>query len=300
VDVLVAVTHQALADDQRLIEEVPGIDLVVGGHEHENLYQRRGPALVPLVKADANARTAWVLRLAYDTTHRRLSIAPELVPLDAGIGSDPVVEGEVNRWLARGFQGFRAQGFDPDRVVARTTVELDGREASVRTRPTTLTALIAQAIRAEDKAADLALYNSGGIRLDDVLPAGDLTQYDIIRVLPFGNRVVSLLVRGDILRRVLAEGERLRGSGGFLQWSGVSREGDVWLVNGRPLEAGRTYRVATIDFLAAGREQGLEFFKPGEPGVSAVEGNPGRDLRFAFIDLLASCKEMPVRCLMKH
>jgi 5'-nucleotidase len=30
------------------------------------------------------------------------------------------------------------------------------------------------------------VFNSGAIRIDDVLPAGPITQYDVIRMLPFG------------------------------------------------------------------------------------------------------------------
>src|SRR3954471_13387748 len=56
-DVLVAITHLALAGDQQLVEQVPEIDLVLGGHEHENWVIERGDHFTPIVKADANVRT---------------------------------------------------------------------------------------------------------------------------------------------------------------------------------------------------------------------------------------------------
>jgi 5'-nucleotidase / UDP-sugar diphosphatase len=37
VDAIVAITHLSLADDQRLAAMVPEIDLIIGGHEHENI-----------------------------------------------------------------------------------------------------------------------------------------------------------------------------------------------------------------------------------------------------------------------
>ena len=61
-DAIVALTHLSLADDQALVESVPEIDLVLGGHEHENWMLQRGPRFTPIVKADANARTAAVVR----------------------------------------------------------------------------------------------------------------------------------------------------------------------------------------------------------------------------------------------
>src|SRR4051812_28859321 len=56
-DVLVALTHLALAGDQQLAEQVPEIDLILGGHEHENWVLERGEHFTPIVKADANVRT---------------------------------------------------------------------------------------------------------------------------------------------------------------------------------------------------------------------------------------------------
>jgi 5'-nucleotidase len=62
-DVVVALTHVALEDDARIAAEVPAVDLVLGGHEHENYRLYRGPDLTPVFKADANARTVYVHRL---------------------------------------------------------------------------------------------------------------------------------------------------------------------------------------------------------------------------------------------
>ncbi|HEX9367182.1 MAG TPA: metallophosphoesterase [Vicinamibacterales bacterium] len=53
-DVIVALTHLALAGDQQIAEQVPEIDLILGGHEHENWVIERGPHFTPIIKADAN------------------------------------------------------------------------------------------------------------------------------------------------------------------------------------------------------------------------------------------------------
>ena len=50
VDILIALTHLKLSHDQALIEAVPEIDLVLGGHEHENIQQWRGTNFTPLVQ----------------------------------------------------------------------------------------------------------------------------------------------------------------------------------------------------------------------------------------------------------
>src|SRR5262249_17367882 len=57
VDAIIALTHLSLAMDQELVTALPEIDVVLGGHEHENWMIRRGPRFTPIVKADANVRS---------------------------------------------------------------------------------------------------------------------------------------------------------------------------------------------------------------------------------------------------
>ena len=62
-DVIVALTHLALDGDRQIAEQVPEIDLILGGHEHENWVIERGPNFTPIVKADANVRTVAVVTI---------------------------------------------------------------------------------------------------------------------------------------------------------------------------------------------------------------------------------------------
>jgi 5'-nucleotidase len=284
-DVVVALTHLAAEQDAALAREVPGIDLILGGHEHENMLLERGAAYVPICKADANARTVYVHRLSWDPAARVATLRSELRRVTAAVPDEPATLAEVRRWQELGFAAFRAEGFEPERVVAEVPIPLDGLEASVRNRPTELTGLIADALRAAVPDAELALFNSGSVRIDDLLPPGPLTEFDIIRILPFGGRVCRAEIEGGLLRRVLAQGRANRGQGGFLQVAGAGADGDRWLVNGEPVADGRVYRVATSDFLLSGREQGLEFLSDKAPGVRAA-CTEGSDIRFAFRDHL--------------
>lgn len=282
-DVIVGLTHLNFAEDQALAESVPEVDLILGGHEHENTRAFRGSDFTPILKADANVRTVYVHRLAYDTARRSLAVDSRLVIVTDEIPEDPEVARVVSEWEEKGFAGFRQQGFEPDERVAVTTVALDGREASVRNRATGLTDLIARAFLAEAEGAELAVYNSGSIRIDDVLPAGPITQYDVIRILPFGGKVQTADIRGSLLARALEQGLGSKGSGAFLQTANVGGGAGSWTVGGQPLDPNRTYRVAISDFLATGKEQGMDFLKPG-PDLTIVKDN--RDQRMAVIDQL--------------
>jgi 5'-nucleotidase/UDP-sugar diphosphatase len=282
-DVVVGLTHLAFADDQRLAEEVAGVGLILGGHEHENVHAFRGPGFTPILKADANARTVYVHRLAYDTARKSLTVDSRLVVVTDEIPEDPEVARVVAEWQEKGFAGFRQQGFEPTETVAVITESLDGRESSVRNRSTALTDLLARAFQAEAEGSELALYNGGSIRIDDVIPPGPVTQYDVIRVLPFGGKVLTADIKGSLLKQALDQGLANRGQGGFLQTTGVAQGDEGWTVGGKPLDPEKTYRIAVNDFLVTGKEQNLEFLRPG-PDLVIVKEN--RDQRMAVIDQL--------------
>ena len=258
-DVVVGLTHLSFPDDAAAAATVPGLDMVLGGHEHENVRAYRGPRLVPLLKADGNARTVYVHRVRLDRATGAVTMTSELVPITPETPEDPAVAAVVAEWVELASAGFRADGFEPDRVAVVTTEALDGRESTIRTRPARLGALIAEAFR-QTAEAEVGLFNGGSVRVDDVLPAGPFTEYDAIRVLPFGGTVVSVEMPGALLARVLDQGVANAGTGGFLQTSGIDRDGEQWRIAGAPLDPDRIYTVATSDFLASGRETGLDYF----------------------------------------
>jgi 5'-nucleotidase len=282
VDVLIALTHLTLDDDADLAAEVPELDLILGGHEHENYELWRGGDLTPVLKADANVRTVYVVRLRWDPAGGGLTVDPELVPITDAIAADPEVEAVVDHWTEAAFAGFRAGGFDPERVVAEVPVELDGRESVVRNRSDGLTDLIAASMQAAAPGADAAVFNAGSIRIDDVLPPGPLTEYDVIRILPFGGEVTEVEMAGGLLRKVLDQGVANAGSGGLLHYAGIDRDqAGGWRVGGAPLDPAKTYRVALTDFLLTGREKGLDYLLPGNPDLQVL-GDRG-DVRKALI-----------------
>ena len=282
-DVLIALTHLSVDEDSRLLDENPNVDVVLGGHEHENYTLRRGPYFAPVLKGDANVRSVQIVTIRPPSTGRRAQVASRLLPIVQGMAEDSAVARVVAQWVDTAYAGFANDGFHPRELVARTPVPLDGRESTVRTTRTRLTDLIGAAMRRDVPDAELAVFNSGAIRIDDVIPVGPITQYDVIRILPFGGKTVEVRMRGNLLARVLAAGEGNAGSGGFLQRDGV--EGSLaagWRVGGAPIDPARMYRVAISDYLLTGAEVGIEFLKRDTPGVEVVGDR--RDIRQAVID----------------
>jgi 5'-nucleotidase len=269
-----------------LAESVPEIDLILGGHEHENWEVRRGGDLTPVFKADANVRTVFVHRLRYDTAARELlSLESELMPVTDEIPEDPATAAVVAHWVGQAFDAFRAQGFEPEARVATIPEALDGRESSVRNHPTNLTDLVAEAMLGaagrSGEGAQAAVYNAGSIRIDDVLPAGPVTQYDVIRVLPFGGEIVLTEIKGALLAKVLDQGLANHGKGGYFQKTGITEADGGWQVQGQPLDPATTYRIALTDFLLTGRETGLDYLTKENPDLTV--GETKGDIRKAVI-----------------
>ncbi|AKG20227.1 bifunctional metallophosphatase/5'-nucleotidase [Calothrix sp. 336/3] len=286
VDIIVALTHLAMEDDRKLAETVPEIDIILGGHEHENIQQWRGRDFTPIFKADANARTVYVHQLSYDTIKKSLAINSRLVPITDKIPDEPKTAKIIKQWLERGYQAFRTNGFEPNQEIGKLPFALDGLESSVRNQSTQLTQLIAEAMLQEVPDADLAIFNGGSIRIDDVIPPGVITQYDVIRMLPFGGKVVVIEISGALLQRVLNQGLANKGSGGYLQTAKVTQEANSrnWLIRGKSLDSQRTYKIAINDFLISGKEKGLDFLNLQQPGIKLISEK--RDIRFVMIDQL--------------
>jgi 5'-nucleotidase/UDP-sugar diphosphatase len=291
-DATVAITHLPWAQDQALAEAAPSIDLIIGGHDHDNLLIHRGERSIPIAKADANALSVYVHELTWTPSTGAVRVRSTLVPITDSLADDAPTAAVAGEWVERAYAGFRDSGFEPGRVIARTPIPLDGLESSILSDTTSLTRLISRAMLAEAGDARVAIYNAGSIRIDDVLPPGPVTEYDVIRILPFGGSIVDVEMTGALLLRILEQGRRNIGTGGFLQFGGITAGGDGgFRVAGATLDAGSRYRVAVSDFLLSGREQGLAWLDRDHPEIRVVREL--RDVRQALIDEFA--RSFPAR-----
>lgn len=285
-DAIVAITHLGMGGDIQLANGVPEIDLVLGGHEHENWMLRRGPRLTPIMKADSNGRSAVVVTLTFPAPGQRPAVSGRIEPLGPDVTPAANVRDEVARWMEIGFAAFRRAGFSPEATVATVPEALEGRESVIRNRSSNLTDLILAAMRREVPDAAIALFNAGSVRLDDILAAGELRQYDVIRILPYGGPVVSASLEGSLLTEVLDAGVANLNGGGYLQLSGVARGSNGWMVDGQPIDPSHRYRVALSDYLLTGAEARLGFLTPSNPRVRDIKEH--RDVRLALIEEIAA------------
>ncbi len=261
--VIVAVTHLAFADDRRLIERFPQIDLVIGGHEHYPITATEHGTLVS--KAGSDAR--WLARI--DVNRRTTGATPtverffELMPVGADVPDDPKTAEVVRAYEAK-------LGTELETVVGESTVPLDAQSVRLRAAEQPLGNLVADAMRAEMQA-DITITNPGSIRGDRVYPAGPLTRRTLVTIHPFGNVLCKIEATGRVVLEALNAGvSKLPASAGqFPQVSGLTMTVDVSAppgsrvrdvtIGGAPLDPAKTYTIALPDFVMKGGDDYTAF-----------------------------------------
>jgi 5'-nucleotidase/UDP-sugar diphosphatase len=278
-DLVVALTHLGIEEDEKLAAAVPGIDVIVGGHTHTRVErpEQVGATLV----LQAFERGVVLGRLDLEVTEGKVAAHRyRLIPVTPACGEDPAVAALVAGYAGR-------LGDRMSEPLGSAGADLEGDKDEMRSRETSLGDLVADAMR-EAAGADVALINGGTIRAG--IPAGPVTLGTINDVLPFDNWLISFAVTGKELRESLETGlarVEVR-DGGFPQVSGMTYTFDLRApagarlvsvsVGGAPLEETRRYVLATHDFLAAGGN-GYTVFAGHDP----VFNDQGRWLR----DILA-------------
>jgi 2',3'-cyclic-nucleotide 2'-phosphodiesterase (5'-nucleotidase family) len=248
-DLVVVLSHLGIGDDRRLARSVPGIDLIVGGHNHILYTQPLMEEQVPIVQA--GERGGWLGRMDFWCREGRLEPNDyAIIPIDAASPEDPEIAAEVRRIGADADREL-------DREVGFSSVELSAWRELIRRDEAAFGNLVADLAR-EVTLADVALFNGGGFRAS--IPAGPVTLKDVYQAFPFRNELVVGQLTVAQLLAVLAQSaalDPLSNPGGFLQVSGVRyaiEDGGLAgaTVGDAPVDPARRYRVVTSDFLAAG------------------------------------------------
>ncbi|MGB8194037.1 MAG: bifunctional metallophosphatase/5'-nucleotidase [Chitinophagaceae bacterium] len=292
-DVIIALTHLKRERDIELAKLFPEIKLFIGGHEHTNsidtIHHASGKKSF-VTKADANGRTVFIHALRYNTVTRELSVNSQLIPIDEQIQEDPRVAGVVRYWNNWADSIWRVKGYVPCKVLATLHKTLDGTEASIRYKATNLTDLIAKAIYeacGDSANIDASIYNSGSIRLDDSI-RNQVTQYDIIRTIPYSGKIYIVEMKGHMLKKMLDTSMRYPGDGSFLQYYNITDWGTSWKINNKHWHADSVYRIAITDYLAEGYENKMNFFKPTADGVLSIDRNIANSLRADLIQAVSA------------
>lgn len=209
-----------------------------------------------------------------------------------------------------GFEAFNENCTASAAVVGTTSLDLDVRRATVRSRQAAVGDLVADAMleAAAGSGAVASLQNAGAIRAErctggerDLIPAGPITEADIEDLLPFENYVAVVRLSGAQLKSMLERAVSAlpeENQGWFLQVSGIgftadcSRQRQVLsadatqivsegdrvsdiTVAGLAWSSAATYSVVTSDFVAR-----------GEDGFVALKGAATEETALLYTDAL--------------
>jgi 2',3'-cyclic-nucleotide 2'-phosphodiesterase (5'-nucleotidase family) len=213
--------------------------------------------------------------------------------MDNRLPDDTLVAAVVARWD----DSLRAR-LGPERVIGRTTLPIDARDAIGRQQESLLGDLVTDAMRA-GTGADVAVLNAGTLRLDDVIRPGPLSNYQLESIFLFADetRVLSVPMTGARLRTILEHGvaDGSLGKGGFLQVSGISFtynptapsgsrvQGEVRRAAGGVLAARDTVRVAVPVYPACDGGDGYEIPEAASACEARAAAPRAADLLVRFI-----------------
>ena len=127
-----------------------------------------------------------------------------------------------------------------------------------------------------------SVYNMGGIRSN--LAKGKITVGDVNDMAPFENKICFLTLSGEKVTELFQQIAHRGGEGlSHAVRLVITKDGKLVsaTINGEPVDPAKTYRIATLDYLAEGNDQ-LVAFKSGTDVVSpkAKENN----VRYIIMD----------------
>lgn len=303
-EVVVAVTHLAAADDERILRTLgdDGPDLIIGGHNQNEMIRRFGSRAV--YKADADAATASVVTVRVDGASK-VTARHRFASLDEGVAKDPTLEAAVQRIAREHEAAFCRRAHDKvmkahaacpggaapvldasclSQALGRTNAILEAEELKNRGAETGIGDWLADLMRTSVAGAEVALINSGTLRLNYDLPAGATLYRRLIEELfGFDVPLVKRTMTGAQIWAAVAHGLKGRGEGPWPHVSGVAekldadgnlaalkvRRADGTAVALTPAST-ETSQVTTSEFLAGGGD-GYVLPKSGDGDAAPAE-----------------------------
>jgi 5'-nucleotidase len=240
----------------------PAIRVVVSGHSHRGYLCKVGGRLV--TQSDMGGHVMARIKLTVDTSTNTLRdvSAKQEVMVPGTWSADPALDA----YLKKARERSAAQLARPVAVLAVPSVERGRDDAGA----SPLGDLVADSVLVAGRpfGAQIAFMNNGGIRQDLETGAGNrVTMGQAQVVLPFGNTLVAMNLKGWQIQELLEqqwrgrrEGARelLQVSEGFTYlWDAKRGEGSKVIpgsvmLNSVPLERETSYRVMVNKFLSEG------------------------------------------------
>ena len=253
-DIVIALSHlgyEADSDayyyDKGLAKRTKHIDMIIGGHSHTNLRTAvyvtdLDGDKVPIVQTGSKGLNLGYAKIRLDDKGKP-SFTYRLIPVDkrldnrvdatfSSIIEDYAAEVKEKMEVKLGYAPYYINRGTPESALGNLTA--DG--------------LIWMAKQFHNKTADVAVYNSGGVRAN--ISKGDVTLGDVYAVYPFDNVLSLVTIKGSKLKELLKKvpGSLYVNAGVKIVKSGSSIT--TMTVGGKTISDSQNYTVATIDYIS--------------------------------------------------
>lgn len=272
-DIIIALTHMGhyslpeekeKMGDIRLANETNGIDVIVGGHSQEPLFEPDMQNGTIILQAHEWGKYLGRLDLNYNIKTKKLTmdryglLPVNLKAVNVATGETDFALPEIKEdpEMIALLQPYQDRGQDELLVrIGEIDQGLDGSRATVRNGPAPIAEMINTAILDKTKA-DIAIFNGGGIR--DSLPGGVLSYRSTLMIHPFGNTLTTVELTEAELRKIMQSAvEQVQpNNGAYPHLKGITvklnSDGAVSEMNvaGVRTNANKKYKIAMSSYMA--------------------------------------------------
>lgn len=266
-DIVILLSHCGEDVDQTLATEVPGIDVIVGGHSHSRLpfgeFVWRGDDL----KEDDVSGTIIAQAFQWGGELGRLDLLfskpasgawrvdryrARLLPITKELAAEPAVSAVVDTF-------WRPISARYGEVVGKAAGDFSSRGDDAAPYN-----LVADAVR-ETYNVEIEFENSGGVRAP--LVAGDITKSDLVTMDPFDNKVMLFKATGRQIKEILAR-HTPHVSG--VRYRVTDRKLIEATIGGTPIDDERVYSGATNSYFAGFALKGITQENTGKLRLDVV------------------------------
>jgi 5'-nucleotidase len=239
-------SHAGYFVDQQIAKALPELDIIIGAHTHTRIPHPTKHNRTIICQAGEKSKYLGVLDLKVDVDNDSVfSFLGKLVPIIVDyIQPDTLVARIVDSIDTECLKGF-------NEIIGELKsdwVRKYGQESNIGNWITDIILDFSQ--------ADVAFYNSGGIRKN--LNAGPISIKDVWEITPFENSVVYFYVRGDSLYnlfefQVSDSAQKLQVAGAEYKYNLNNPQGKRIVdlkINKQEIIPSKIYKVATNSFVA--------------------------------------------------
>ncbi|MDX2070852.1 MAG: bifunctional UDP-sugar hydrolase/5'-nucleotidase [Haliscomenobacter sp.] len=250
VDYIIAITQTTFSTNEALLEKVAAIDVILTEEISENRTNMLYVGSKPIISTCGNMGSVAEIKL--QKAGNKIMPSIWIYPLDTTIKEDPALTKLQKKYVDK---------LEKDLSTVLSIAKADFLLQGSRQRENALANLVADSFR-DYYQADIALMNGGGLRAN--ILKGNVTLKNAYAVLPFGNTICLVNIKGNEIINLLKAGmvNMPKQGGDFLQVSGLSYsfnfkvDGQPQItsveVNGKPIEPDKSYKVALSNFILFG------------------------------------------------